>query len=102
MRAPEEILLKPILTEKILKLQEAQRAFGFQIHPKANKLDVKRAVETRFKVGVEEVRIIRVKGKSKRLGTRRGLSRGRRSDWKKAIVRLKEGYTIDYIEGTKP
>ena len=100
MKTDYEILLYPILTEKVQNLQETQRKYAFKVSPKANKIEIKRAVQKRFDVAVEKVHIINVKGKSKQMNTRRGITRGRRSDWKKAIVTLKEGDSIDFFEGT--
>ncbi len=95
MRPIETILLKPLLTEKVLELQEDERKYAFQVEKDSNKIEIKRAIEHKFDVLVQDVHTINVKGKSKRMNTRRGLTRGRRSDWKKAIVTLAEGYTID-------
>jgi len=100
MNKDYEILLYPILTEKMLKLQEMQGKYAFKVSKNANKIDIKKAVQSRFDVTVEKVHIINVKGKSKQMNTRRGITRGRRSDWKKAIVTLREGDSIDFFEGT--
>ncbi len=95
MRKPHTILRRPIVTEKMLKLQETHRQYAFEVDPDATKIAVKQAVEKKFDVTVEGVRIMNVKGKSKRMNTRRGLTRGRRSNWRKAIVTLREGDSID-------
>ncbi len=94
-----EILIRPILTEKMLKLQENERKYAFKVYKHANKIIVKKAVQDRFDVTVQEVNIINVKGKSKQMNTRRGITRGRRSNWKKAIVTLREGDSINFFEG---
>lgn len=94
-----EILIRPILTEKMLKLQESNRMYAFKVSNKANKITVKQAIQIRFDVTVENVNILNVKGKSKQMNTRRGITRGKRSDWKKAIVTLREGDTINFFEG---
>lgn len=98
MKTAEHILIRPILTEKMLHLQEVANKYAFEVVTNANKIEIKRAVESKFGVLVDDVHTIRVKGKQKRMNTRRGLTRGRRSDWKKAIVTLKEGYTIDFFQ----
>jgi large subunit ribosomal protein L23 len=98
MNNPEAILIKPLLTEKMLQLQEESRKYAFKVAQKANKIEIKKAVENKFGVEVEKVRTIVVKGKSKRMNTRRGLTRGKRSDWKKAIVTLQEGHSIDFFQ----
>ncbi|HDP98978.1 MAG TPA: 50S ribosomal protein L23 [bacterium] len=99
MKKDYEILVYPILTEKMLKLQESRRKYAFKVSPNANKIQVKIAVQSRFDVTVENVHMINVKGKSKQMNTRRGITRGRRSDWKKAIITLKEGDAINFFEG---
>jgi len=93
-----EILMRPILTEKMLKLQEKKGKYAFKVHQRANKIAVKKAIQDRFDVTVEEVNIVNVKGKSKQMNTRRGITKGRRSNWKKAIVTLRKGDAINFIE----
>ena len=99
MMKSNEILIKPILTEKMLKLQESERKYAFKVHSKVNKIMVKKAVQDRFDVTVENVNILYVKGKSKQMNTRRGITKGKRSDWKKAIITLREGDSINFFEG---
>ena len=98
MKSSYLILKRPILTEKMLKLQEVKRQYAFEVDESANKIEVKRAIQQKFDVIVENVNIIRVKGKSKRLNTRRGITTGKRADWKKAIVTLREGDSINFFE----
>jgi len=98
MRNVYQVLKRPILTEKMLKLQEEKRKYAFQINSRSTKIEVKKAVQEKFDVTVENVNIMVVKGKSKNLNTRRGLTRGSRPDWKKAIVTLREGDSIDFFE----
>ncbi len=100
MKSVYEILRRPILTEKMLKLQENKRQYAFEVDGKVGKIEIKRAVQEKFDVTVENVHVIVVKGKSKRLNTRRGITRGKRSDWKKAIVTLREGDSIDFFANT--
>ncbi|MBD3387236.1 50S ribosomal protein L23 [candidate division KSB1 bacterium] len=95
-----QVIIKPLLTEKALKLQEDENKYGFVVIQTANKIEIKRAVEKKFDVTVDNVRTINVHGKSKQMNTRRGLTRGRRSGWKKAIVTLREGDKIDFFEGS--
>ncbi|MBN1351454.1 50S ribosomal protein L23 [candidate division KSB1 bacterium] len=92
------ILQKPILTEKMLKLQESQHKYAFVVDKKATKIEIKRAVQEKFDVSVVDVQTALVKGKTKRMNTRRGITRGKRSDWKKAIVTVKKGDSIDFFE----
>ena len=94
-RSPHDILLKPLLTEKLTSLREKGNKVGFVVRSDANRIEIKRAVETMLKVRVERVNVMNVRGKTKRLGK----FTGRRSDWKKAIVTLKAGEKLDMFEG---
>jgi len=100
MKKETPILVRPILTEKMLKLQESQAKYAFVVGGEANKIEIKRAIERKFDVTVDSVRTINVKGKSKQMNTRRGITRGRRANWKKAIVTLRAGDSIDFFEGS--
>jgi large subunit ribosomal protein L23 len=91
------ILKRPIVTEKITGLQE-KRQFSFEVAIDANRIEIAKAVEKKFKVSVVSVRTMTVKGKRKTQLTRRGRFEGRKNTWKKAIVTLKEGDKIDYFE----
>jgi large subunit ribosomal protein L23 len=91
-----EIIRRPLVTEKSTILREEGNVIAFEVNPNANKIEVKRAVEELFKVKVEEVRLLNVRGKMKRMGR----FVGKRRDWRKAYVRLKEGEKApDFIEG---
>lgn len=89
-----DILIRPLLTEKITSLRESANKVGFVVRSDANRVEVKRAVESALKVRVERVNIINVQGKTKRLGR----FVGRRASWKKAIVTLKEGEKLELYE----
>jgi large subunit ribosomal protein L23 len=95
MKSPHEVIRAPLISEKGTLLTEAANQVLFKVRPDANKIEVKRAVETLFKVKVEQVRIARYLGKMRRVGR----SMGRRSDWKKAYVTLREGDKIDFFGG---
>ena len=95
MRGMQEIIRAPLITEKGSFLLEKANQVIFRVQPDANKIEVKRAVETLFKVKVEKVRVARYLGKVRRVGR----SMGRRSDWKKAYVTLREGDKIDFFGG---
>jgi large subunit ribosomal protein L23 len=82
------------MTEKGAKLREARNTYFFKVDRRANKHEISSAISEIFKVDVENVRTINVLGKFKRMGR----SAGRRSSWKKAIVTLKEGQTIDLFD----
>ena len=100
MKTRREILVRPIVTEKMLKMQEQKRKYGFVVNIDANKIEIKNAVEKKFDVSVTNVATIKVKGKTKQSNTRRGLTHGKRADWKKAIVTLRDGDSIDFYETT--
>lgn len=85
------ILLAPVISEKSTQLADNENCFVFKVRKSASKYDVKKAVEQMFGVEVESVRLLNVKGKVKRFGRQVG----KRSDWKKAYVRLKPGHEID-------
>jgi large subunit ribosomal protein L23 len=91
------IIRRPILTEKITDLKD-KRQYAFEVDPDANKVDVARAVQKKFNVTVTSVRTQNVKGKKKTQLTRGGRFPGRTRGWKKVIVTLKEGDTIDLVE----
>lgn len=91
-----EIIRRPLVTEKSTVLREDGNVIAFEVDPGANKIQVKSAVEELFKVKVEEVRLFNVRGKMKRLGR----WAGKRRDWRKAYVRLKAGEKApEFIEG---
>jgi large subunit ribosomal protein L23 len=92
----QEIIRRPLITEKSTVLRDEKNIIAFEVHRDANRIEVKRAVEAQFKVKVAEVRIARVHGKVRR----QGKFVGRRPDWKKAYVRLVEGEKqIEFFEG---
>ena len=95
MNGQRDIILAPLISEKGTALAESANQFLFKVRPEANKIEVKRALEALFKVKVVEVRMARYLGKVRRIG--RNL--GRRSDWKKAYVTLREGDKIDFFGG---
>lgn len=89
-----EIIKQPVVTEKTTKISENNQ-FVFKVENTSSKLDIKKAVEKIFKVKVKSVNTIKIKGKTKVFkGTK-----GRRSDYKKAVVTLKKGETLDYSGG---
>ena len=90
------IIIKPLVTEKMTDLTEARNCFGFIVHPNANKLEIKREVEALYNVTVADVNTMKYNGKSKVRYTKAGIISGKTSAYKKAIVTLKEGDTIDF------
>ena len=93
---PNEVLLAPVVSEKSYSLIE-DRKYSFRVHPDAHKTQVRQAVEELFNVHVESVNVLQVRSKPKR----RGLHRGRKPGWKKAIVQLRPGETIEIFEGAQ-
>lgn len=92
----QDVIRRPLITEKSTELRDERNIVAFEVHRDANKVEVKRAVETQFKRKVAEVRIANCHGKVRR----QGRFVGRRPDWKKAYVRLAEGeQQIEFFEG---
>jgi large subunit ribosomal protein L23 len=91
-----QIIRRPLVTEKSTNLRDKGNVLAFEVSSSANKIEVKTAVEELFKVKVEDVRILNVRGKLKRMGR----WEGRRRDWRKAYVRLKKGEKApEFVEG---
>jgi large subunit ribosomal protein L23 len=92
---PSEIIKKPIVTEKITKQTEKLNRYSFQVDKRANKLEIKKAVEDFYSVRVDNVNTCVVPAKAKSRMTKAGILSGRKSGYKKAIVTIAEGETID-------
>ena len=91
-----QIIRRPLVTEKSTIIREEENVLAFEVAGSANKIQVKQAVEELFKVKVEEVRLFNVRGKMKRMGR----FVGKRRDWRKAYVRLKDGEKApEFVEG---
>lgn len=95
MKNYSEIIIRPLLTEKSNLLTESSNKYVFQVSLNANKIEIKKSIELIFGVKVKAVNVIRVKGKAKVF---KGKS-GKRSDYKKAIISLPEGQSIDLSMG---
>jgi len=93
---PSEVLIKPVISEKSYE-QIARNQYTFKVHRDAHKTQVRQAVEQLFDVKVERVNIVKVQAKPKR----RGLIRGTRPGWKKAVVHLRAGDKIEIFEGAQ-
>ena len=92
----QEIIRRPLITEKSTVQREGVNTLTFEVDSRANKIEIQRAVETQFKVKVAEVRVAKMHGKVRR----QGRFAGRRPDWKKAYVRLAAGeQAIDFFQG---
>lgn len=91
---PNQVLLAPVVSEKSYSLI-TDRKYTFRVHKDAHKTQIRQAVEELFEVKVESVNVVKVQPKPKR----RGLTRGSKPGWKKAIVKLQEGHEIEIFEG---
>ena len=94
-RNARQVLIRPLMTEKSMRLKEANNTVTFEVRPDANKVEIRNAVESVFNVKVAAVRTASFHGKLKRMGR----FQGRRPDWKKAFVTLAPGHTIELVEG---
>lgn len=92
MNDPYAVVLGTVFTERSTDLQEKQNKYTFKVHPKASKIDIKRAVEEIFKVSVTQVNTIKMPGKLRRVRQQPGYT----SNWKKAVVTLKDGDSISF------
>jgi large subunit ribosomal protein L23 len=95
MREPSDVIIRPVVTEASAMLQEERQTYTFIVARDANKLEIRRAVQTLFNVTVQDVRTANYPGKVRRVGR----SIGRKSGYKKALVKLVEGDSIDVYEG---
>jgi large subunit ribosomal protein L23 len=92
---PHKVIIRPVISEKSYNLIENEGQYTFHVDRRANKNQIKRAIEGAFDVKVERVNTVNVKSKPKR----QGLTRGRTASWKKAVVKLAEGDRIELFEG---
>ena len=91
----QRVIVRPLVTEKSSEAYQARGEYTFEVHPDANKHSIRNAIEQLFGVKVTGVWTSNQRGKERRVGK----SSGRRANWKKAIVRLRDGDTIDIFEG---
>ena len=91
-----KVIIKPIVTEKMTSLTDKLNRYGFKVNPDANKLQIKKAVEDMYNVTVTDVNTANYDGKKKSRYTKTGLIAGKTAAFKKAVVTLKEGDTIDF------
>ncbi len=89
-----KLLKRPLLSEKVVRLQETENTYAFEVPRAANKVEIRRAIEEIFEVSVKDVRTISMRGKKKRMGR----WEGRRASWKKALVTLTKGQTLELFE----
>jgi large subunit ribosomal protein L23 len=95
MRNFHEIVVRPLVTEKSTEQLEREGAYAFVVAVDANKVEIAKAIETFFNVKVRDVRTMQYRGKERRMGR----YVGRRAGWKKAVVKLRDGDTIEIFEG---
>ncbi len=93
-----EILIRPLITEKMTNLTADHGQYGFLVNPKSNKIEIAKAIEKKFNVHVVEVKTINHHGKTKTQFRKSGKFTGKTPKYKKAMVTLKEGETIELIE----
>ena len=89
-----DVLIRPLLTEKITSMREVKNSLAFAVHKRATRIDIRRAVEKVFNVKVMSVNVMNVKGKPKL----QGRFLGKRPNWRKALVTLKEGEKVELYE----
>ena len=103
MQNDKSIIIRPMIGEKATRFIESERKYVFEVDKRANKIDIKRAVQGKFNVEVSKVGVMNYKGKKKNTSVRSNgkvlRTSGFRSSWKKAIVTLKEGFSIDLMSG---
>jgi large subunit ribosomal protein L23 len=90
-----EVLIKPIVSEKSNQMAEKKRTYAFRVHRRANKLEIKKAVEEFYGVAVDDVHTLVVPGKNKTRYTKAGFIKGQKPAYKKALVTVAEGESID-------
>jgi len=92
-----EIVLKPIVTEKMTDLSEKFNRFAFVVSKEANKIEIKKAIEEMYEVSVKDVNTMNYAGRTKSRNTKAGLIQGKTASYKKAIVTLQDGDSIDFF-----
>ncbi len=90
-----KVLIRPLVTEKMTGITELTNQYGFVVDVNANKIEIAKAIKTKFEVDVVSVNTVRYKGKTKTQFTKKGRFEGKTPQFKKAFVSLKEGQTID-------
>ena len=99
----KKMIIRPLFTEKMSRLEEEENKYSFQVMRSANKIEIKRAIEDKFDVEVAKVSTMIRSGKGKNMSVRSGgrtiRTQGHRSGWKKAIVTLKDGHVINLLRG---
>ena len=103
MKNKPDIIIRPLLTEKMSRLEESERKYAFQVARKTNKIEIRKAVEKKFNVQVSKVSTMNFAGKQKNMTVRSGgktiRTSGYTASWKKAVVTLKKDFSIDFLDG---
>ena len=99
----QKTIIRPLFTEKMSRLEETELKYAFQVSKRVNKIEIKRAIEEKFDVEVKKIATMNRLGKEKNMTVRSGgktiRTQGYRANWKKAIITLKEGHSIDLLRG---
>ena len=99
----QKIIIRPLFTEKMSRLEETENKYAFQVLSTANKIEIEKAIENKFDVKVKKIATMNFSGKEKQMTVRSGgrtiRTQGNRSSWKKAVVTLMDGNEIDLLKG---
>ena len=99
----KKIIIRPLFTEKMSRLEELEKKYAFEVLKGSNKIEITRAIENKFDVKVKKVATMNFIGKEKNMTVRSGgrtiRTRGKRASWKKAVITLMDGYEIDLLSG---
>ena len=99
----KKIIIRPLFTEKMSRLEELEKKYAFEVLKGSNKIEIARAIENKFDVKVKKIATMNFIGKEKNMTVRSGgrtiRTRGKRASWKKAVITLMDGYEIDLLKG---
>ena len=99
----QKIIIRPLFTEKMSRLEDAEKKYAFEVFKRSNKIEISRAIESKFDVKVKKIATMNFIGKEKNMTVRSGgrtiRTQGQRASWKKAVVTLMDGYEIDLLRG---
>ena len=99
----KKIIIRPLFTEKMSRLEELEKKYAFQVLKGSNKIEIARAIENKFDVKVKKIATMNFIGKEKNMTVRSGgrtiRTKGKRASWKKAVITLMDGYEIDLLSG---
>ena len=99
----QKIIVRPIFTEKMSRLEELEKKYAFEVLKGSNKIEIARAIENKFDVKVKKIATMNFIGKEKNMTVRSGgrtiRTKGKRASWKKAVITLMDGYEIDLLSG---